>query len=77
MTNTRVTDVSVVEWDFCPWCGQRLELDQSPDDIAWYDDGTIDVAESEANGFNFDQSVKHCGFHIRLWVPVDEEATIS
>lgn len=78
MTNTRITAVQALEWEYCPWCGRKLELDQSPDDVVRDADGEIDVDASEANGFNFEQSVKSCGFHLRLWVPADgDEATID
>jgi len=76
MTDIRVTATSTAyDWDFCPRCGARLELDQSPDALVRADDESgWDVEASEANGFNFEQSVKHCGFHIRLWVPEDDSA---
>ena len=77
MTNTRVTAVQALEWEYCPWCGRKLELDQELDAIVQSDQGEIDVEKSEANGFDFAMSVKHCGFHVRLWVPEDDDATIE
>jgi hypothetical protein len=76
MTDTRITANQTVEWRFCPWCGRKLELDQDLDLLVYTPDG-IDVEASEANGYNFEQSAKHCGYHIRLWVPAYEEATIE
>jgi hypothetical protein len=68
MTDILITAVSAAfDWDFCPRCGARLELDQSPDDIVRDEQGEIDVEASEERGFVFTESVKHCGFHIRLW----------
>lgn len=68
MTNTRITATQVVEWEFCPWCGQRLQLDQDLDALVLVD-GDVDVVRSIDNGFDPDKSVKSCGHHIRLWVP--------
>jgi hypothetical protein len=71
MTDFRITSLAAAyDWDFCPRCGRPLELDQSPDDIVRGPDDEIDVEASEANGFNFAESVKHCGYHIRLWQAV-------
>jgi hypothetical protein len=78
MTNTRITATQALEWTHCPWCGRKLELDQELDAIVRDNEGTIDVERSEANGFDFSLSVKHCGYHVRLWVPeYDDEALID
>jgi hypothetical protein len=72
VTDIRITTMSAAyDWDYCPRCGARLQLDQSPDDLVWTDDGP-DEDKSEANGFSFSDSVKHCGFHIRLWQAVSD-----
>ena len=76
MTDIRVTTMSAAyDWEYCPRCGAKLELDQSPDDVVFDADGEVDVEASEANGFSFSDSVKHCGFHIRLWQATDEVET--
>jgi hypothetical protein len=68
MTDFRITSLAAAyDWDYCPRCGAKLELDQSPDDLVVDPDGEVDVEASEANGFVFNHSVKHCGYHIRLW----------
>ena len=76
MTNIRITDESVAEWVYCPYCGSRLEHDQDADMIIRTDD-EIDVEASEALGFDFDKSLSHCGFHIRLWFPASAESVIE
>jgi len=57
------------EWKYCPWCGEQLRVDQDPALIVRNDDGEIDYEASRKNGFNFEESVKHCEFDIRLWIP--------
>ena len=76
MTNIRITHESVAEWAYCPYCGDKLEADQDADLLVRTDDG-FEVDESEAAGFDFDRSVSHCGFHIRLWVPSMGESEIE
>jgi len=72
MTDIRaISTCAAYDWEYCPRCGAKLELDQSPDDIVFDANSDIDVEASEANGFNFQDSVKHCGVHIRLWQAVD------
>ena len=72
MTNVRITYAGAHEWLFCPYCGQRVELDQDPDAII-RDAGGINPELSEAAGFNFDHSLSHCGYHIRLWMPQGDD----
>ena len=75
MTNTRIWSEQADEWKFCPWCGRHLEEDQDTSLIIRNNEGEIDVGASEEKGFNFENSVKHCGFDIRLWV--SDEAKIE
>ena len=76
MTNVRITAEFVDEWRFCPYCGRKLQLDQSPDLLFRTDDG-IDVDKSEDAGFDFQRALSGCGYHIRLWVPEDGEPEIE
>ena len=71
MTNTRITSEQVVEWGYCPWCGDKLTEDQDPSLLVYDIEGELDVEASRAAGYDFDHSLKHCGFDIRLWVPDD------
>ena len=66
MTNVRVTVEQAAEWRFCPYCGRKVEWDQEPDLLFRTDDG-VDVERSEDAGFSFEDSLSHCGYHIRLW----------
>jgi len=76
VTNIRITDDSVAEWMFCPYCGRKLDADQDADLIVRSDFG-VDADASEAAGFDFDKSLSHCGYHVRLWVPSDGESAIE
>ncbi|PYO39512.1 MAG: hypothetical protein DMD33_19785 [Gemmatimonadetes bacterium] len=76
MTNIRITDESVPEWLFCPYCGRKLEHDQDADLLVRSYFGIDSDASADA-GFDFDKSLSHCGFHIRLWVPEDGESEIE
>ena len=74
MTNTRIWSEQAPEWKFCPWCGRQLEEDQDLKLLVYSNEG-LDFEASEKNGFNFEESVKHCGFDIRLWA--SDEAKIE
>lgn len=73
MTNDRITSFTAAQWKYCPWCGRALKQDQDQDLLVRnnQEDG-FNRAASEKNGFVFEDSVKHCGFDIRIWVPVDD-----
>lgn len=77
MTNVRLKLNWAEEWLFCPYCGAKTELDQSPDLLVRYDNGDLNVEQSENAGFDFSHSVRHCGYHIRLWVPEDGVEELS
>ena len=77
MTNVRITTPAALEWEFCPYCGQKTELDQEVDSLLFHADGEVDVVGSELAGFDFQTSVRHCGYHIRLWVPDDGTEAIQ
>ena len=71
MTDFRLTLTSAEKFRFCPMCGRKLKLDQSPDLLVRADDGDIDGDKSREAGFDFDTSLAHCGFHIRVWQAED------
>lgn len=73
MTNDRITITTAEEWKYCPWCGGELEIDQDLK-LVVRDPKTneIDVEASETAGFDFNNSIKHCGFDIRLWLAIDD-----
>ena len=67
MTNVRITHTAADELIYCPYCGHKVEWDQSPD-LLFRDDDGIDVDRSLEAGYDFDKSLSHCGYHVRLWV---------
>jgi len=76
LTNDRVTSATAVQWKYCPWCGNPLEQDQNRNLLVWDDEG-INFHASEKNGYKFNESLQHCGFHIRIWAPTSGESEIE